>query len=439
MPPQASDRRTDMAESGSASSSPGVKFTTKFDLDDLKSSGLVDKLTQALLDDPQWLFGFFRRHWPVPKFRNWAMLTRYDDVREALDRQDVFEVPFRAKMEELDGDRQNFLLGMQDGPDYRRQRQCAMKAFKLEDMARDIAAESARISQEQVARANGRLDAIRELVTFVPTELCVSYFGLPIAEQDREAFAMWAIAMSAYTFNPLKNRGYHRAAIAGAERTRAIVDHAIATTKNLAVKPNTILGRLVTARGKGNNGLKDVEIRAVLMGMITGFVPTNTMAAGHMLEMLLRRPQFLAQASAAALASDDELLSHCLFEAMRFKPLNFGPFRRCSRDYTIATQSTRATTIRKGTNVLVSTQSAMFDSLRIERPYEFDPQRPSCDYMLFGSGLHWCLGAFVADAQITQMFKALLVKSNIRRAAGKAGRLTLVGPFPAHLTVEYDP
>lgn len=437
MLPRDSNRKAKLTGSGSALSSQDEKFHTKFDPADLGSSGLLAKLTQALLDNPQWLFGFFRRYWPVAKFGQWALLTRYDDVREALSQQDVFEVPFRPKMEELNGDQQNFLLGMQDGRDYRRQRESAMKAFRLED-AREIAATSGKTSRAQVKKANGKLDAIGDLVTLVPTELCVTYFGLPIPEQDKAAFAMWAIAMSAYTFNPLNNPGYHRAAIAGAERTRALVDHAIATTKKLPIKPDTILGRLLTAQSAGA-GLKDVEIRAVLMGMITGFVPTNTMAAGHMLEMLLRRPPFLARARAAALAGDDELLSRCLFEAMRFMPLNFGPFRRCSREYTIPRQSTGATTIRKGTKVLVSTQSAMFDSRRIERPYEFDPQRPSSAYMLFGSGLHWCLGAFVADAQITQMFKALLVKNRLRRAPGKAGRLTRIGPFPAHLVVEYDP
>jgi cytochrome P450 len=420
----------------SVSSSPDKKFSTKFRLADLRPSAF-EKLTQVLLDDPQWLLGLLRRYWPVPKFGKWAMLTRYDDVREALNQQDVFEVPFRKKMEELNGDRQNFLLGMQDGPAYQRQNDAAMKAFRLKDIAPRIAALSAEISREQVKRANGELDAIRDLVTFVPTELCVRYFGLPIPEQDRAEFPMWAIAMSAYTFDPLNNKGYHRAAIAGAERTRALVDHAIATTRKLEVKPNTILGRLLTILGDDDAGR--LEIRAVLMGMITGFVPTNTMAAGHMLEMLLRRKLFLAQARAAALAGDDELLSHCLFEAMRFKPLNFGPFRRCSRDYKIAKQSTGATTIRKGTKVLVSTQSAMFDSRRIENPYEFDPHRSSSDYMLFGSGLHWCIGAFVADAQITQMFKALLVKNNLQRAPGEAGRLARIGPFPSNLVVQYDP
>jgi cytochrome P450 len=172
--------------------------------------------------------------------------------------------------------------------------------------------------------------------------------------------------------------------------------------------------------------------------MITGFVPTNTMAAGHMLEMLLRRPDFMARARSAALAGDDELLKRCLFETMRFMPLNLGPFRECVRDHTIAAGSRRAKTIPAGSKLLASTQSAMFDERHVDKPFNFNPDRPASQYMLFGYGPHWCTGAFIAEAQITQTLKALLVKQNLRRAPGPAGLLQLLGPFPEHLTVEFE-
>jgi cytochrome P450 len=343
-------------------------------------------------------------------------------------------VPFGRKMRKLNGG-PNFLLGMQDGPDYQRQRQFAMQVFKLEDIPNVIGPLSASLARKAVRNSGGQLDAIRDLVTLIPTELCDSYFGLSIP--DKHAFAMWTIAMSAYTFagSGKQPPGYRRAAIAGAKLTRALVKNAIQQT---IPNRDTVLGRLLLLRAAGN-GPSDDEIRSILMGMITGFVPTNTMAAGHMLEMLLRRPDMMLSARAAAIAGDNHLLSRCLFEAMRFKPLNPGPFRRCAQDYAVAEGTCRATTIRKGATVLVSTQSAMFDARRVDRPWLFNPERPSNDYMLFGSGLHWCVGAFLADAQITQMFKALLVQPNLRRAAGLTGQLRRIGPFPEHLVVTFGP
>jgi cytochrome P450 len=137
-------------------------------------------------------------------------------------------------------------------------------------------------------------------------------------------------------------------------------------------------------------------------------------------------------------AGDDDLLKRCVFEAGRFKHINLGPFRRCEKDYMIAQGTSHKKRIRKGMKLLASTQSAMFDGRRVKDPYVFNPDRPASDYMLFGYGLHWCVGAFIAEAQITQTFKALLVKPGLRPADEKDGRLQRLGQFPAHLWVEFD-
>jgi cytochrome P450 len=81
----------------------------------------------------------------------------------------------------------------------------------------------------------------------------------------------------------------------------------------------------------------------------------------------------------------------------------------------------------------------MFDERRVDNPRDFNPGRPASHYMLFGYGLHWCVGAFIAKAQITQTLKALLLKDNLRRAEGPDGQLRRLGPFPEHLVVEFDP
>jgi cytochrome P450 len=80
----------------------------------------------------------------------------------------------------------------------------------------------------------------------------------------------------------------------------------------------------------------------------------------------------------------------------------------------------------------------MFDPRRVPKPKAFDPDRSSSDYMLFGFGLHWCIGARLAEAQITQTFKPLLQREGLRRESGKAGKLQRLGPFPEHLWVRYE-
>jgi cytochrome P450 len=162
------------------------------------------------------------------------------------------------------------------------------------------------------------------------------------------------------------------------------------------------------------------------------------MAGGHMVEMLLRRSEMMAAAQAAAHADDDQLLKRVLWEAFRFMPLNPGPFRECAEDAFIAKGTKREKAIKKGTKMLVGTHSAMFDRRVVDRPNRFIPDRPSSDNLTFGFGLHWCIGAPLAEAQIVQTLKPLLMRRNIRRAPGKAGKLQQDGPFPKNLVVLFD-
>lgn len=416
-----------------------------FNADDLRTKGFFGRLAQWLVDNPQWLLGLLRRFWPilyVPLLSKWAIVTRWDDVQEVLANDEIFEVPFGPKVIALNGG-PNFLLGMKADRTYWRYQQQVMQAFRLDDIKRVVAPQSWQFASRIIEGANGRLDAIQDLITRVPTLLCENYYGVEIAPAQRVEFAQWTIAMSTYMFgDPNDDPTIERVALAAGNLIRPLVDNSIkkahAAQASPGAAPGTVLRRLIDMRQNGAGDLTDEIIRTYLIGMIAGFVPTNTMAAGHMLDMLFRRPDFMAQTQAAALSGDDDLLKGCLFEVMRFRPLNPGPFRRCAQNYRIAKGTSRARTIRAGASMLVSTQSAMFDERHVQQPKDFNPRRPATDYMLFGHGLHWCVGAFIAEAQITQTLKALLIRNRLRRAPGRDGQLKLLGPFPEHLVVEFS-
>jgi hypothetical protein len=75
--------------------------------------------------------------------------------------------------------------------------------------------------------------------------------------------------------------------------------------------------------------LDDEQIHAQMLGMVLGFIPTNVLAGGNILQTLLLRPDFLKRTSNAARAGDDDLLWRCLREALRFRHINLGPWRLC--------------------------------------------------------------------------------------------------------------
>jgi cytochrome P450 len=416
-----------------------------FDMNDLKSGGPFDKVGEWLFDYPRcqcWM-GFLRLFWPIPAIRpllKWAVATRFDDVQEVLTQDQIFQVPFGKRIIELNAGGPNFVLGMQDGEEYRTNLRQIMEAFRIEDVSTLVAPMATAFAEKLISESKGRLDAVEGLITLVCTMVCEKYFGIAIPH--KKDFAYWTLAMSKYLFGDLTNNaGIQRAARAGAECVRTVIDDAIAAERARNCRSSTVLARLLQMQDRDPTTLPDTVIRAHFLGMITGFIPTNATAGGHMLEMLLRRRDFMAPTRTAALAGDDDLLMCCLFEAMRFKPLNPGPVRCCTRDYTFAKRgfmSWRPQTIRQGMKVLASTQSAMFDPRRVKRPHDFDPQRPAYNYMLLGYGLHWCAGAFIAKAQIARTFKALLVKNGLRRAAGRDGKLEQLGGIPIHLWVEFE-
>lgn len=386
----------------------------------------------------QLLFGFLRIFWPIPTLFGWALITRHDDVEEALSRPDAFPVPFGEEIARLnDGlpppNAPNkgtpFILGIDDPVLHAQQLRLVMQAFRLNDVGDQVARPSATAASSIVANAGSRLEAIHGLITQIPLNICQAYYGVAIP--NATAFAYASMDVSGHLFgkppiDPIP------AIDAAATIVRTVVDAAI---NNPPQGGNTVLDRLLTMMG--NSQLTRDEVRAFLMGMIVGFVPTNTMAGGHILDVLLDYPDALRAARAAAQAGDDDLLAHCLFEALRFKPHSPGPFRLCPNDFIIASGTRREKRIKAGTKVLVATMSAMFDCAKVDKPYHFVPGRPASDFMDLGFGRHWCVGAFIARAQITQTFKPLVLKETLRRAPGSAGRLQRRNGFPDSLVVEF--
>src|SRR5206468_3510158 len=141
---------------------------SSFDIDDMQWRWPGSAVIKRLLDRPQWWMGFLRRYWPIPHvpFTRWAMVTRFEHVREVLAQEQVFQVPFdRRMMELMEGPK--FVLAMQDSPEYGRQRLQIMQAFRLEDVAATIAPRSAELAEQIVAGCSGRIDAIEDLLTRV--------------------------------------------------------------------------------------------------------------------------------------------------------------------------------------------------------------------------------------------------------------------------------
>jgi cytochrome P450/deferrochelatase/peroxidase EfeB len=416
-----------------------------FDFDSLAPKGALAKFTSGLttgLLGP--LYSISRRFMPLMPLAGLLHVTRDAQVREILLRPDDFITPFGPEMKQLGGGA-TFVLGLQ-GEEHDRQHAIVSAIIRREDGTR-IADMSGRFASALLANSGGRIDIVEDLVKRVPAEICLRYFGLRC--EDIGAFGDWTMALSAFLFgDPYGKQETREIALDAGQRICAVIDEALARTRIVLVRGqlkvgegDTLIERLALMESAGQ--VSESEI-AILMGLATGFIPTNTLAATRMLEILMQRPEALAMARRAAAENDLEAMRRIGLEAGRLNPaLAPGQWRYAPHDTTLEIDG-KHRPIKAGTTLLVSTMSAMRDGRAVKQPKRFWPDRTGPDGtwqepdLLFGIGPHVCIGKHLAIEQITALFMVLMKQPGLRAVKGKTGKLQSVGPFPRHWQMEFD-
>ncbi len=109
-----------------------ARATGRSDADDSQVHVLRDWLTSR----PDALFEQLREHMPTLVLGRMALVTRFDDVRDVLGRNDVFSVkPYGDAMRRINRG-PDFLLGMDDGPEYQQQLSVLRRVFRRDDAVR---------------------------------------------------------------------------------------------------------------------------------------------------------------------------------------------------------------------------------------------------------------------------------------------------------------
>jgi len=396
--------------------------------------GLKGLVQQAVFAAMPWFFSVLRRVKPILKVGGMVLTSRYDHVREVFATDQAFGVVYAPKLDVIMGG-EPFFLGMADTPVYRQDVSVMRKvvvAADLPQLAKDVEARAEAI----VAAAGGRIDVVDTLTRAVTFGFLSEYFGVP--KPANGDLRVWATRLFEFQFADQGNDPSLRAEVDQiAPALRAHIDAVIAGRRS-APEQDDVLGRCLARQRAGEAGYSDVEIRTALMGFIVGGPPQPPMVVPQAMEQLLRRPTALAEAQAAARADDDDRLWGYVVEAMRFDPLAPGLPRIALTDWTLARDTSSASLVPKGSQVLAAFASAMMDPRRVRNPGVFDPERPDSDYIHFGYGLHECFGRFINRATLHLMLKPLLKRPGLRRAPGAEGRLQKNGPFAARLVVNFD-
>lgn len=382
-----------------------------------------------------------RRFAPILAVGQRVLVTRHDDVREVLRRDEDFTVGDSngPRMDRLNGP---FLLGLDRSPLYEREKSILQQAVYPDDLHDlRVAVRAAARAAVQTAEESGRLDVVADLAQPITYRLVSGYFGLPGPDEATMVGWMKDIfrAMFGNGGDPATRRSGERAAAqlhahADDVIARARLDLASGGTRS----PDTVITRLVRLQSDPASSLSDEGVRRNVCGPVIAAVETMK-AVAHVVDELLCRPATLAEAIRAARAGDMGSVAAFTFEALRFRPLNPILARRVARPTFVAEGTPRQRHLPAGHTVLVGLLPAMFDPAAVESPAQFRTDRPDEAYLLFGHGMHRCFGERINRVQIPEVVAAVLAAPGLRRAAGAEGQLSYQDSFADRLVVNMGP
>lgn len=148
----------------------------------------------------------------------------------------------------------------------------------------------------------------------------------------------------------------------------------------------------------GGHGLNDEDLIAQIYGLLITGSETTPVAVAGMLYYLDKYPEQKKQ-----VLSDHSLITKAFLEAARYdQPTNL-LVRNAAKDIVIGGQN-----IKKGQGLLYIYASACRDSDEFENPDVFDIHRDYKRDLIFGHGIHKCLGMHLAVVMGRVMLEELL-------------------------------
>jgi prostaglandin-endoperoxide synthase 2 len=398
-------------------------------------------LIQWLLERPAELFAELRATEPIFVTPAGVVVSRYDDVATVAERDDVFSViPYGESLKRYT-ENGNFLLGMEDGADFDRDRALLRLAIRRDDL-KEISGFVATHARTTLDQSNGRIelsDAYGR--TICATTLSWYYFGA--GGPSAPDLMAWCRDMYRDIFiNFTQDAGTRSAGEQAGQQFRKSVEDLVDAHHRNGKRPgDSVLARLIAQQAVADAGacFSDKRIRDNLIGCSVGVIDNVGCAVANAFDVLIDRQEEFESAIKAAQDDDDASVLAYVLEALRFRPAASILVRYTTQDFTLARGNDHQATIPAGTLVFAANGSAMMDERKLTDPMEFDPDRPPQHYMHYGWGMHRCFGLHVANAQLTEMAKALLLRKNLRRADGESGQLTYAGPFPKPFVLQFDP
>lgn len=285
-----------------------------------------------------------------------------------------------------------------DPPDHTRLRKLVSKAFSPK-VVRGLESDIIGLVDGLLDKVedSGEFEVIGDLAHPLPVAVICRLLGVPVEDEPKFSWASELLAQGldpfiAFTGQP---QGFEERLEAGLW-LRGYLRELLAQRRS--APGEDLMSALIAVEESGDQLTEDEIVATCNLLLIAGHETTvNLIANAHL--AMLRRPQYWA-----ALADDPARVSGIVEETLRYDPPVQLVGRVAGDDMTIGEQQTR---IPKGDTIMLLLAAAHRDPAVVERPDEFDPDRPAIRHLAFGLGPHFCLGAPLARMEAAVALSAV--------------------------------
>jgi cytochrome P450 len=314
------------------------------------------------------------------------LLTRHEHVEGAFRDEATFpaEAAYRLHSEPVMGR----TLQCMTGAEHTRNRALVSPAFRARLMPGYVAPILAPVAHQLVDRiaANGEADLVAEFTKQFPFTVITRLLGIP--ERNEGDIQKWALALLSFPWDP-------DGALAASRDFTSYLGPIVAQRRD--DPGDDLISTLATTEVDGE-GLTDDEIFSFIRVLFPAGADTTYLGLGTLMYALMTHPDAMDR-----VRREPEARHAAIEEALRWEP----PVSLMPRFAPIDTDEF-GTPIRGGNQILFGVAAANRDPAQFPEPDRYDIDRDPSMSLTFGIGMHFCVGAHLARAELATALDVFL-------------------------------